>query len=146
MDIIVVLPSKTLPPQSILFPKTRKYTSCIKCVCNESFFFSSILSQSWHAMKIKGFFFHDCQKIMIDGFIYFQCLVLSVQCVPMSPDQGQANATVVKFPKLPAPMDWISASPWKGRWRISRRLRTSNKRTVPTTLRVTQLATTTVRT
>ena len=62
-------------------------------------------------MKIKGFFFHDCQKITIDGFIYFQCLVLIVQCVPMSRDQGQANATVVKFPKLPAPMDWISVSP-----------------------------------
>ena len=59
-------------------------------------------------MKIKGYLCHDCQKIMIHGFIYFQCLVSSVQCVPMSPDYGQANATVVKFPMLPAPMDWIS--------------------------------------
>ena len=50
-------------------------------------------------MKIKGFFFHDCQKIMIYGFIYFQCLVLSVQCVPMSMDQGQAN----KVPKVTCP-------------------------------------------
>ena len=40
MDIIVVLPSKTLSPQSPLSPaKTRKYTLYIRYISNESFSF-----------------------------------------------------------------------------------------------------------
>ena len=39
MDIIVVLPSKRLSPQSPPFPKTRKYTSYIRYISNESFSF-----------------------------------------------------------------------------------------------------------
>ena len=40
----VVLPSKTLRHQSLLFPKTRKYTSYIRYISNESFSFFLFLN------------------------------------------------------------------------------------------------------